>query len=206
MSVFKTEQESFWEGAFGDEYSKRVKGENIVARNINLFSKVISRTENVQSVLEFGSNIGMNLRAIKQLLPCSDLTAVEINKTAVAELEKWGEAQVHQQSILEFKPEKTWDMVLIKGVLIHINPEALQQVYELLYSSSSNYICISEYYNPTPVEVSYRGHSERLFKRDFAGEMLDKYPDLQLLDYGFAYHRDNNFPSDDLTWFLLKKR
>jgi spore coat polysaccharide biosynthesis protein SpsF len=36
--------------------------------------------------------------------------------------------------------------------------------------------------------------------------MLDRYDDLQLLDYGFAYHRDRQFPVDDITWFLLEKR
>ena len=39
----------------------------------------------------------------------------------------------------------------------------------------------------------------------FAGELLDAYPDLELVDYGFQYHRDHNFPADDSTWFLLKK-
>jgi spore coat polysaccharide biosynthesis protein SpsF len=67
------------------------------------------------------------------------------------------------------------------------------------------YICICEYYNPTPVEVTYRGYQEKLFKRDFVGEILDMYPDLELVDYGFVYHRDNNFPQDDITWFLIQK-
>ena len=29
--------------------------------------------------------------------------------------------------------------------------------------------------------------------------------DLTLLDYGFLYHRDNNFPQDDISWFLIEK-
>lgn len=94
---------------------------------------------------------------------------------------------------------------MIITVLIHINPDMLTSVYEKLYECSNKYILIAEYYNPTPVNVSYRGHEERLFKRDFAGEMLDKYKDLKLTDYGFLYHRDNNFPLDDITWFLLEK-
>ncbi len=51
------------------------------------------------------------------------------------------------------------------------------------------------------------GYKEKLFKRDFAGELLDTFSDLQLLDYGFllSHHRDPNFPHDDGTWFLLKK-
>ena len=81
----------------------------------------------------------------------------------------------------------------------------MPQVYELLYQSSKKYICIAEYYNPKPVEIDYRGHEGKLFKRDFAGEMMDKYKDLQLVDYGFVYHRDYQFAQDDMNWFLLKK-
>ncbi|MBV7550115.1 hypothetical protein KW849_27925 [Pseudomonas sp. PDM26] len=57
-----------------------------------------------------------------------------------------------------------------------------------------------------PVEAPYRGNSGKLFKRDFAGEMLDRYDDLHLVDYGFDYHRDRQFPVDDITWFVLEKR
>ena len=63
-----------------------------------------------------------------------------------------------------------------------------------------------EYYSPTPVEIVYRGHSDRLFKRDFAGEMLDRFADLKLVDYGFDYHRDPVFSLGDINWFLLEKQ
>ena len=75
-----------------------------------------------------------------------------------------------------------------------------------MYKNTKKYICIVEYYNPTPVEVIYRGHKGKLFKRDFAGEMLDKYRNLKLINYGFVYKRDNNFPYDDINWFLLEKK
>ena len=90
-------------------------------------------------------------------------------------------------------------------MLIHINPELLSAVYQKLYAASTDYILIAEYYNPSPVSINYRGHKDRLFKRDFAGEMLEKFPDLQLVDYGFSYRKDPTFPQDDITWFLLKK-
>ena len=63
-----------------------------------------------------------------------------------------------------------------------------------------------EYYNPTPMEIPYRGFSEKMYKRDFAGELMDTYPDLQLIDYGFVYRRDPVFIQGDLTWFLMEKR
>lgn len=94
---------------------------------------------------------------------------------------------------------------MIKTVLIHINPGMLKQVYELLYNSSSKYVCVAEFYNPTPITVPYRGFQDRLFKRDFAGEMLDMFKDLKLIDYGFCYHRDECLPKTDVTWFLMEK-
>lgn len=205
MSRYKTEQEQFWVGEFGDEYVERNQGEALVASNSALFAKILSRTGKIGSVIEFGANIGLNLRALRGLLPDASLAAVEINEKAVGRLREIGGLKVYHRSILDFQPDGTWDLALIKGVLIHIHPDSLSEVYDRLYRSSARFICLAEYYNPVPVEVSYRGNRDRLFKRDFAGEMLDRHADLRLVDYGFAYHRDNQFPQDDLTWFLLEK-
>jgi pseudaminic acid biosynthesis-associated methylase len=203
---YKTEQEDFWSGEFGDEYIERNQGEVCIASNTSFFSKILNSTNSISGVIEFGANIGLNLKAIKRLLPNAELSAIEINKKAVSELSKIENINVYHSSILDFQPEAKRDFVLIKGVLIHINPDELKKVYELLYKTSKKYICIAEYYNPTPVEIGYHGHEERLFKRDFAGEIMDQFSDLKLVDYGFVYHRDNNFPGDDITWFLLEKQ
>ncbi|RXJ86220.1 pseudaminic acid biosynthesis-associated methylase [Arcobacter sp. CECT 8985] len=204
MVEYKTEQEKFWAEEFGDEYSCR--NTSIIKSNINFFSKVFSRVDNVNSVIEFGSNIGMNLHALSTISNL-EISAIEINKTAVNELKKLNFLKkVYNESLLDINLDEKFDMTLIKGVLIHINPEYLDVVYEKLYNYSNRYILVAEYYNPTPVEIPYRGNEGKLFKRDFAGEMLDKYNDLKLVDYGFLYHRDNNFPQDDISWFLLEKR
>lgn len=206
MNRNETEQEAFWAGEFGDEYIDRNKGSKIVAGNVNMFSKVLKNTRHVNSVIEFGANIGLNLEALKVLLPGVELSAIEINKKAVDELKKNEGVKVYHQSILDFMPDYERDFVLIKEVLIHIRPDLLPQVYNLLHKTSKKYICIAEYYNPTPVSISYRGNEDRLFKRDFAGEMLDSFKDLELVDYGFTYHRDIPCEYDDLNWFLLQKR
>jgi len=203
---YSTDQEEFWAGSFGDEYSVRNTGDDWIAANCALFSRVLGRTHDVRSVIEFGANIGLNLRAIDLLLPGCQLAAVEINASAVERLRTWGRCDVYAQSIIDFEPDQQHDLVLIKGVLIHIHPDYLQRVYERLYRTSGRYICVVEYYSPTPVALSYRGHADRLFKRDFAGEMLDAYRDLRLVDYGFCYRRDPNFRQDDVTWFLLEKQ
>jgi len=202
---YKTEQEKFWSGEFGNEYIERNQGEASIASNIALFSKILKSTNSISSAIEFGANIGLNLQAIKHLLPEVQLSAIEINKKAVTQLKEIENIKVFHSSILDFQLDEERDLVLIKGVLIHINPSELKSVYELLYKTSKKYICIAEYYNPSPVEVKYRGHEGKLFKRDFAGEIMEQFSDLKLIDYGFVYHRDNNFPQDDTTWFLLEK-
>jgi pseudaminic acid biosynthesis-associated methylase len=204
---FKTEQEKFWAGAFGDEYIGRNKSEEYLASNLNFFSKAFNQLGRPNSLIEFGANVGMNLRAIKLLFPNIELSGVEINKSASEELAGFlGQENVFNGSIFDYQPNVEFDVSLIKGVLIHINPEMLSTVYEKLYQSSNKYILIAEYYNPSPVTVNYRGHKDRLFKRDFAGELLEKCDDLELIDYGFTYKRDKAFPQDDVTWFLIKKK
>jgi spore coat polysaccharide biosynthesis protein SpsF len=204
---FKTEQEVFWAGEFGNDYIGRNKSEEYLASNLNFFSKAFNQLGRPESLIEFGANVGMNLRAIKLLFPNIDLFGLEINKNAANELENViGSDNVFNGSIFDFETSRQYDVSLIKGVLIHINPEMLSVVYEKLYKTSNKYILVCEYYNPSPVTVNYRGHNDRLFKRDFAGEMLEKYNDLKLIDYGFCYKRDKAFPQDDVTWFLLEKQ
>lgn len=90
-------------------------------------------------------------------------------------------------------------------MLIHINPEKLPQVYKNLDENSNKFVVMIENYNPSPVEVLYKGNKEKLFKRDLAGEFMDKY-DFKLKGYGFVYHRDNYFPQDDINWFVLARK
>lgn len=204
---FKTEQEAFWAGEFGTEYIQRNRGNVLLASNLDFFAKALRATRGVKTCIEFGANIGMNLKALKLLHPAQEQHGIEINADAARELAQVIPSHhVHHSSILDFNPHQTWDLVLVKGVLIHINPDVLPQVYDKLVAASGKYLLVAEYYNPAPVAIPYRGHTDRLFKRDFAGEIMDRHPQMELVDYGFAYRRDPNFPQDDITWFLMGKR
>lgn len=202
---WRTEQEAFWSGAFGDDYVDRNQGAALLASRTHLFSNALKRAGGVASAVEFGPNVGINLVALRHLMPPIDLAAIEINAKAVTVLRTLQRVEVYHGSILEPHVSKQYELAFCSGVLIHINPDALPAVYDNLYNASSRLILVSEYYNPSPAAIPYRGHQERLFKRDFAGEMLDRFPDLRLVDYGFQYHRDPAFPADDVTWFLMEK-
>jgi len=204
---FRTEQEEFWSGDFGRDYSNRNSPEKFLAANIAMFSRILSRMERVDSVIELGANIGLNLEAIRSLLPAVQMSAVEINAQTCRILgQRLPDVDISQTSLLDLEVEQKFDLVLIKGVLIHVNPQQLPLAYEKLATLSARYVLIAEYYSPTPVSIEYRGHRDRLYKRDFAGEFLDRYSDFRLLDYGFVWRRDPLFSQDDLNWFLLERR
>jgi len=40
--MYKTEQENFWAGSFGSEYIARNQGSQLLASNLNFFSKALS--------------------------------------------------------------------------------------------------------------------------------------------------------------------
>lgn len=200
------EQEKFWIGQFGKDYIQRNQSEGFLKSNIALFKNILKSAKGVNTVLELGSNVGINLEALKFNSPDILLDAVEINTTAAKMLEEKGICRnVFNQSLSSFKTQETYDLVFTKTVLIHLNSIELPTAYDILYKSSSRYILLAEYYNPVPDAVIYRGHHNKLFRRDFCSELTERYPDLSLIDYGFVYHNDPEHPLDDITWFLLEK-
>lgn len=198
-----TSPSDLWSGAFGDDYIKRNSSAASQAASLRLVADAL-KGQDVKSVLELGANVGLNLRSIQHLFPGATLSAVEINEDACDRLRSDG-VNVTQGSLLDFETTQRYDLVMTSGVLIHIEPERLAEAYRRIYASADRLVLVAEYYSPYPVEVPYRGQSGALWKRDFAGELLDAYPDLHLLSVGFTYHRQNP-GNDDVTWFLMEKR
>ena len=154
----------------------------------------------MQSVCELGANRGHNLRALQTIRPL-ELSGVEINPVAFEEFKSIEGVAAYQSSILAFDPGKQFDLVFTSGVLIYIAPDDLPATYRKLAQLSRRYVLLNEYFNPTPVELSYRGHTGKLFKRDFAGEFLDTCPGFRVLRYGFLWKRMEP-ARDNSTWTL----
>ena len=103
-----------------------------------------------------------------------NISGIEINKRSIRSTLKifWKESFL-VGSVLIIKIKNKVDLVLIKGVLIHINPDMLPTVMKNIFFLK--YILVCEYYNP-PLFLFHRGHIETVYlKRFFAGEMLEKY-------------------------------
>ena len=82
MKKIHTDQEKFWAGDFGDSYVERNKSDKLLASNLNFFSKALNSAGSLEKCIEFGANIGMNIKAHKKLFPDLEFSAVEINKKA----------------------------------------------------------------------------------------------------------------------------
>lgn len=195
-------ESDFWAGGFGDEYINRNNSEKLYQSNVEFFRKALPEKQDISDVIELGANIGLNLRAISDILPWAYLVGVEINEKAYQQMAEIADIS-YCCNLFDSRVDNVCDLAFTKGVLIHIHPDDLQAAYKRLFDLSRHYILICEYYSPKPVEIEYRGETGKLWKRDFAGEMMDAYP-LRLVDYGFVYHRDK-LPQDDITWFLMEK-
>lgn len=201
----------FWRGRFGDLYGIRNQSPELIKNKEWLFRRGLEKMHfsGTKRIIEFGANIGLNILALSKIdsLANYEFSAVEVNAAACGQLRQLKGVNVYEASMLQ--AERDWGsgycLSLSVGVLIHIQPADLPAAYAALYDSSKRFIFIAEYHNPTPVEVVYRGHAGKLWKRDFAAEMLDLYPDLKVADYGFRWSRDPSAPQDDLFWALLRK-
>ncbi len=200
------EQDAFWKSNFGNEYSKRNNFDTNYKKRVYEFKKYTNKITSIDSVLEIGANIGINLKVLNDFYPNLEQFAIEINKDAAISLQNIiPRENIFNESILDIELDNKFDLILSRGVLIHIHPDNLKNTYEKIYKYSKKYILISEYFNPEPLEVSYRGYNDKLFKRDFCKDLMETYNDLKLIDYGFLYNGDSEYRLDDLNWFLLEK-
>ncbi|MCX5876791.1 MAG: methyltransferase domain-containing protein [Deltaproteobacteria bacterium] len=203
-----TKQLQEWGSQFGNDYVERNEFEEWkLAPGVEAFRRMIGDLK-LDSILEVGSNIGLNLVFIDTLFNGKvKLHAVEPNKKAYGRLmaNKINLAQAWNCDGFHLPlPDASVDLVLTNGVLIHIAPDDLVRITDEIVRVSKKYILCSEYFSTTPEEKSYHGQDGLLFKRDFGSFYLDRHPTLKIVDYGFLWQREFKI-FDDLNWWLFEK-
>lgn len=198
-----------WTGGFGNQYVDRNDyADWKIDNGIKIFSKILENLS-LKSLLEVGSNIGLNLLALQNIFAGKvDLYAIEPNKKAFKSLNSnpdlklknaWN-CDAYKIPINDFNI----DLVFTCGVLIHIPPEQLLTATQEIVRVAKKYVLCIEYFSHTPVEIPYHGETGLLFKRDFGSFYLDNNPNLKVLDYGFIWQREfANY--DNLNWWLFEK-
>jgi len=204
-----TVQAQFWRGEFGDTYAGRnaATHEQLRAR-VAMWAKILDTVAGKPpaSILEVGSNIGNNLRALRTLTG-AELYALEPNQQARETLVR--DQVVPADHVLEGIAthiglrDGAVDLAFTSGVLIHIHPDDLLASCQEIHRVARRYIVCVEYFSDKAEVIPYRGHMDRLFKRDFGGFWLDHFADLRVVDYGFLWKRLTGL--DNLTWWVFEK-
>lgn len=203
-----TRQIQIWRGKFGTEYRDRNAVDSKTIQSlVRMWSRLLQPIRpKPTSILEIGSNIGLNLRALSSITDAA-LWAVEPNREArkiIVDDKVLPEGHVLDGVAQDIPLEDaSMEVVFTSGVLIHIAPEDLQRACREIYRVASSYIICSEYYSHTPREIPYRGMDRALFTRDFGKFWMNEFPALNVVDYGFFWTGDDFL--DDLTWWIFKK-
>ena len=197
-------QEKMWQSGFGTDYHTRNKWEDRSAFWADVLGEDVLAAAN--SVLEPGAGKGENLVGIHEARKLfykgasTQCLGIEVNEQAYKELASRTGARLG--AFLDTPLQQQYPLVITRGFLMHVPSAALAPTLAKLYNASSKYICITEYYSPVRREVEYHGQGSALWIDDFAHKIMEMYPDLKLIDYGFKYHKDNGY---DLTYFVLEK-
>lgn len=159
-----TDQEHFWAGSFGDDYTDRCRVD--WWGRMPFWARLISDTR-PHSVVELGCNVGWNLMAIRALGFGIDVRGVEINPKAASQAHE-ADLDVEVLPIVEAKRKA--DLVFTAGVLIHVGREQITDTMRHIAGLAYRYVVAIEYEANVEQEIPYRGHGDRLWRRPF-GEM-----------------------------------
>lgn len=184
----------FWKGSFGDEYTKRNRVDWI--KRTPFWRDIIAAT-GAKTILEVGCNVGWNLSAIRTISPAYVMPwGVEINEAAAKQASNLGFI-INERIVVGTH----YDIVFTAGVLIHIEPQDLEKLMFDIIAVSDKYVLAVEYFAEKEEEVLYRGHSGKLWKRNY-GKLYEERG-LKLIDTGFL---DEKSGFDDCVYWLMEKK
>ena len=211
-----TQQEDFWSGDFGREYTDR-NSRHLTEWNA-FYEATWGRTKLAMNaeflgplnrdarILEVGCNTGMQLKGLQEA-GFQNLYGVELQAYAVERAKEYSQHLNLVQGSgfdLPFK-DNFFDMVCTNGVLIHIAPADLPRIMAEMVRCSRRYIWGFEYYAPTTTAVPYRGNEDFLWKADYAQLFLDQFPELRLVKQElYPYVKAAELGNQDVMYLLEK--
>ena len=211
MKGLSVEQTKKWAGDFGQEYTDRntmtVKDMNNLYRQqygisrSELNTLFLRELDHSIRILEVGTNIGNQLLCLQEL-GFTNLYGIELQRYAILQSKAKDICLVQGSAYnIPFK-DNQFDLVFTSGLLIHISPENVIKVLEEIYRCTNSYILGLEYFAEQPTEIAYRGHSNLLWKADFARLYMKHFQDLNLIREKELTYLDNHNVD---SMFLLRK-
>lgn len=191
-----------WEGEFGKAYTDR----NVVdwEKRVDGFRQMVGALP-IHRVLEVGCNRGHNLRALLEILGAgAELVGVEPNEYALEIARSVSNKITVLPATAQDLPfqDGEFDLTFTAGVLIHVALPDLGEVMREMARVSRRYILAVEYFAEQETVISYRGHNDLLWKRNFLQHYRDNVPGLRVIGSG---HVGQEAGFDNAHWWLLGK-
>lgn len=198
-----TPLDELWSGAFGDDYARRNAD---AGEGRDRFWNDLLERHPIGSALEVGCNVGGNLRWVAARLGAQNVSGVDLNRSALDELERRVPGINAIQAPAQDLPfeDAAFDLVFTAGVLIHIGPDDLAAVTAEIVRCSRRFVLCAEYFAEEETEVPYRGERGALYKRDYLAHYREHHPELDLVEQTFLSREDGTW--DDVTVWLFERR
>ena len=211
----QTKQTEFWKGDFGKEYTDRNSHSQEDwdqfymttwgKTKIDMNAGFIGHLPKESRILEVGCNTGMQLNGL-QRMGFTQLYGIELQPYAAEEAKKYTRnvnVICGSGFDIPFK-DGFFDIVCTNGVLIHISPDDLPKIMAEMYRCSRKYIWGFEYFAENTTAINYRGHTNYLWKADYAALFMQQFPDLKLVKKEMFPYTDN--PQNVDYMYLLEKQ
>ncbi|KER09749.1 MAG: methyltransferase type 11 [[Candidatus Thermochlorobacteriaceae] bacterium GBChlB] len=215
--MMTTEQEKFWNGQFGKDYTDR-NPQNSLEMNeyylknfgisrIDMNKKFLSDMPYDLNILEVGCNIGSQLQILQEM-GFKNLYGIELQDYAVEQ------AKRHTRNIniiqgsgfdIPFR-DQYFDIVYTSGVLIHIAPINHQRIMSEISRCTKKYIWGYEYYAESVQEISYRGNNGFLWKADYANIFVQSIPNLRITKKEFFPYLSDTEKGNIDCMYLIEKQ
>lgn len=212
----KNQQENFWSGDFGKEYTDRNSRHSqefdqayqtwYGLSRLKMNEAFLNELPRDIRILEVGCNTGMQLACLKSM-GFTSLYGIELQDYAVQRAKEYTEGiNIIQGSAFDipFK-DQFFDLVFTSGVLIHIAPENLSKVFAEMYRCSKKYIWGFEYFAETTTTINYRGNEGFLWKANYGKLIRDQFNDVTLVKEEFYPYITENEKGNVDFMYLLKK-
>lgn len=142
----------------------------------NLISDLPDKN-NIKSVLELGSSNGYRLNFLKNILPeCKRFVGVDLSNLAVEDGKTRYNLEMYHNSLLDFKSEEKFDLVIVNFVLHWIDRKnifkCIANIDDLLNSNNNetSFLCIGDFSPDYPCKRRYHHRPEEnvyTYKTDY---------------------------------------
>ena len=188
----------FWIGDFGKKYMKKYTFDETHKRQIYI-EKILQYTLDINSILEIGCNVGINIKAIKNIgdyelygiEPFKDALDICI-KNNLLDLDK---AFCTNTSNMKMFKDNQIDLVFTSMVLMYIPLPELKIATDNIVRISKKYILCCEL-SSNKKESTYIYENTNVYDRNWGDFYTKNYKNLELINY----NKESQF-----SWWLFKK-